>query len=200
MNGVDAAPSPAAISAGAAARVGRADDRLRRSAGDDEHGHNDRSALSTMACLLLFAGLDPNLTGRQAQLVMIALGALIVVRSFYIGLTWLERRKDLADVRAAIASIAPGTRVLTARRYPDDLVYNSSPERLLPGRYPTDNHLPALLLIERRASWLVNSRVSANIACLAQPLMSMSLTDTASASSRVTARDFHLCRMNRFVT
>jgi hypothetical protein len=108
---------------------------------------------STMACLLLFAGLEPNLTGRQARLVMVTLGALIVVRSAYVGSTWLDHRKDLAELRAAIASIAPGTRVLASRSYPDEPVYASSPERLLPRLYPTDSHLPALLLIERHAFW-----------------------------------------------
>ena len=90
---------------------------------------------------------------RQARLTMAVFGALIVVRSAYVGATWLDHRKDLAEVRAAIANIAPGTRVLAARSFPDELVYAASPERLLPGLYPTDSHLPALLLIERRAFW-----------------------------------------------
>ncbi len=107
---------------------------------------------STMACLLLFAGLEPNLTARQVRLTMAVFGALIVVRSAYVGSTWIDHRKDLAEVRAAIASVAPGTRVLAARSFPEELVYASS-ERLLPGLYPLDSHLPALLLIERRAFW-----------------------------------------------
>jgi hypothetical protein len=108
---------------------------------------------STMACLLVFAGLEPNLTARQARLATAVLGSLIVVRSAYVGSTWIDHRKDLAEIRAAIADIAPGTRVLAARSYPDEPVYASQPERLLPGLYPTDSHLPALLLIERRAFW-----------------------------------------------
>jgi len=108
---------------------------------------------STMACFLLFAGLEPNLTARQARLTTAVLGSLIVVRSAYVGSTWIDHRKDLAEVRAAIAGVAPGTRVLAARSFPDELVYASRPERLLPGLYPTDSHLPALLLIERRAFW-----------------------------------------------
>jgi hypothetical protein len=108
----------------------------------------------TMACLLLFAGLEPNLTGGQARLVLAVLGALIVVRSTYVGATWINHRKDLAEVRAAIADVAPGTRVLAARSYPDEVVYHTpAPERLVPRLYPTDSHLPALLLIERRAFW-----------------------------------------------
>jgi hypothetical protein len=108
---------------------------------------------STMACLLLFAGLEPKLAGRQAQLVMAVLGAVILVRSVYFGSTWIDHRKDLAEVRAAIANIAPGTRILATRSYPDELIYASTPERLIPGLYPTDNHLPALALIERHAFW-----------------------------------------------
>lgn len=108
---------------------------------------------STMACLLLFAGLEPDLTMRQARLVTAVFGALIVVRTAYVGATWFDHRKDLAEFRAAIANVAPGTRVLATRSYPDEIVYASTPERLLPGLYPTDNHLPALLLIERRAFW-----------------------------------------------
>jgi hypothetical protein len=107
----------------------------------------------TMACYLLFAGLEPNLNRRQAQAVLAVFGALILVRSFYIGATWIDHRKDLAEVRAAISGIAPGTRVLASRSYPDHIIYMSPPERAMPRLYPTDDHLAALLLIERRAYW-----------------------------------------------
>jgi hypothetical protein len=107
----------------------------------------------TMACYLLFAGLEPCLTRRQAQVVLAVFGALIVVRSGYVGATWIDHRKDLAEVRAAIAGIAPGTRVLASRSYPDQMIYIKPPERAMPGLYPTDDHLAALLLIERRAYW-----------------------------------------------
>ena len=74
------------------------------------------------------------------------LGLLLVLRSGVVGLAWYDHRQDLADLRAAIASVPPSAKVLAAE--------GEAPDRLvMPGLYRLDSHLPALLLIERRAFW-----------------------------------------------
>ena len=104
-----------------------------------------------MMGLLLFAGVQPRLTAREDAFVAFAVGFLIAIRSFHIGSTWIDHRQDLADVRAAIAKVEPGSRVLAARGRPGHIVGNEPEERALPGIYRLDGHLAALLISERKA-------------------------------------------------
>lgn len=104
-----------------------------------------------MMGLLLFAGIQPRLTVREGAFAALALGALIAVRSFHIGSTWIDHRQDLAEVRAAIAMVEPGSRVLAARGRPGHVVGAEPEERALPGIYRLDGHLAALLTSERKA-------------------------------------------------
>jgi hypothetical protein len=106
-----------------------------------------------MIGLLLFAGIQPHLSARQATLTGLVFAALIVLRSGYVGTTWFDHRHDLADLRAAIAEVQPGTRVLAARGQPGYMADLQPANRALPGVYRLDGHLAALLLIERRAFW-----------------------------------------------
>lgn len=108
---------------------------------------------AVMIGLLLFAGVAPELDDRQALFAGVAIGALILGRSLYIGSTWIDHRQDLAEVRAAIAAVEPGTRVILARGHAGDEPNMGPAERHLPGLYRMDNHLAALLVIERRAFW-----------------------------------------------
>lgn len=107
---------------------------------------------AVMIGLLLFGGLQPRRLPFPA-IVATAIGALIVVRSVYIGMMWFNHRHDLADVRAAMAMVEPGARVLVARGRPGYLTDVQPPERALPGLYRLDGHIAALLVIERRAFW-----------------------------------------------
>jgi hypothetical protein len=104
-----------------------------------------------MMGLLLFAGVQPRLTVRESAFAAFAVGLLIAVRSFHIGSTWIDHRQDLADVRAAIAKVEPGSRVLAARGRPGHIVGTEPEERALPGIYRLDGHLGALLVAERKA-------------------------------------------------
>jgi hypothetical protein len=108
---------------------------------------------AVMAGLLLFAGIRPRIPSRDAVFAGIVIGTLIVLRSSYIGMTWVDHRRDLADVRAAIADVPPGARVLAARGEPGNVITTDPAERSLPAVYRLDGHLAALLLIERRAFW-----------------------------------------------
>jgi hypothetical protein len=105
-----------------------------------------------MIGLLLFAGVQPRLPPHP-EILVIVVGAFIVLRSGYIGMTWFDHRHDLADVRAAIAKVEPGARVLLARGQPGNLTDVRPPERALPAINRLDGNMAALLVIERDAFW-----------------------------------------------
>ncbi len=106
-----------------------------------------------MIGLLLFAGIQPNLGRREAIATGLLVAAFILLRSGYVGTTWISNRQDLADLRAAIAQVQPGARVLVARGRPGDQADPKPANRALPGIYRLDGHLAGLLVIERRAFW-----------------------------------------------
>jgi hypothetical protein len=106
-----------------------------------------------MMGLLLFAGMQPHWTACEAAVTSSAIAALILVRSIYVGATWIDHRRDLDDLRAAIAHVQPGSLVLVARGQPGYLTDVRPQERALPGIYRLDGHLAALLVIERKAFW-----------------------------------------------
>lgn len=109
--------------------------------------------LALMIGLVVFASMDPRLGRREAAVVGVLFAALIGLRSFYISSTWIGHRADLADIRAAIASVAPGQKVLVARGQPGNVLETPKPARALPRVYRLDGHLGALLAIERKAFW-----------------------------------------------
>jgi hypothetical protein len=100
--------------------------------------------LALMFGLLLFAGIAP--APPRPKLWALLLALLLVLRTGVVAQNWIAHRQDLADLRAAIAFVPPGAKVLAAQ--------GEAPDRLvMPGLYRLDSHLPALLLIERRAFW-----------------------------------------------
>jgi hypothetical protein len=101
----------------------------------------------------LFAGLQPHLSGRRAASVGALLGALTVLRRAEVGAGWIDHRRDLAELRAAIAQVEPGARVLAASGALTQIDDGDRRERVLPGVHRVDTHLAALLVIERRAFW-----------------------------------------------
>ena len=73
-----------------------------------------------------------------------------------VALAWHGHRHDIADLRAVIATVEPGARVLVASVSPEeapDYWQNVPLSRQLSKGIRLDHHLPALLLIERRAFW-----------------------------------------------
>ncbi len=109
--------------------------------------------LATMMGLLLFAALQPRLSARQAAYACGVFGVLTVLRCIDVGAGWLDHRRDLAELRGAIAQVEPGARVLAASGEPAQVGDEDRPERNLPGVHRVDTHLAALLVIERRAFW-----------------------------------------------
>lgn len=112
--------------------------------------------LPVLMGFLLFAGLQPSLS-RQAGIALAAtLGVLLIVRVVYVDEVWSDHRRDLADLRATYASVEAGAKVLavTAGRTESEDYWAAEPSgRKLPFFYRTDEHLPALMLIERHAFW-----------------------------------------------
>jgi hypothetical protein len=110
--------------------------------------------LALMFVLLIFAGMQPRVTRRQGVLFGLVLATLIAGRTGYVAASWIDHRRDVANVRAAIADVKPGSRVMVARGHPGYKTAGvSPPERALPGMYRLDGNLGALLVIERRAFW-----------------------------------------------
>jgi hypothetical protein len=85
---------------------------------------------------------------------------VFLIRIIIIGIAWTEHNADLADLRRIIAPIEPGRSVLTVQtrgeRRRSVLVQGKALEwrgtsRFLTNGMPTFWHLPALVVIERRA-------------------------------------------------
>jgi len=83
----------------------------------------------------------------------VILAALIGLRSGYIASVWASHRENLAELRSAIAKVEPGKRVLVARGYPIEPPPGVPAAWVLPGIGWLQSHMPALLVIERRAFW-----------------------------------------------
>jgi hypothetical protein len=113
--------------------------------------------LPTMILLLVFAGLQPSVPGRIAAVGLLVAGVtLLLVRTATIAATWFDHRHDLAAFRATIAPLTPGARVLVVTAVPAATPERLASEpigRLIPGLFRTDEHMAALMLIERRAFW-----------------------------------------------
>ncbi len=110
-----------------------------------------------MLGFLLFGGMIPvAVPPRVARAIAVAMVALFAVRMVALGGVWLAHNDDLADLRAVTASVAPGSAVFVTTVTPEeapDYWDNGPTARRLSNGLRTDAHLPALLLIERRAWW-----------------------------------------------
>jgi hypothetical protein len=110
--------------------------------------------LPVMLGLLLFAGLRPRPPPRLAAVTGLALGSLLVLRSAALAQVWAGHGHDLAQLRATIAAIEPGSRVLvaTARREATPAYWASGPRSRVITRFrTTEEHLGSLVVLERRA-------------------------------------------------
>jgi hypothetical protein len=79
-----------------------------------------------------------------------------MIRMGVVGYAWHEHQHDVTELRAVIASVQPGVRVMTAEVSPEAApkYWRDVPlSRRLSFGFRLDSHLPALLLIERHAYW-----------------------------------------------
>jgi hypothetical protein len=107
--------------------------------------------IAVMMALLLFGGVMPRIGRRHAVVAGLVFAALIVLRTAYVATSWWDGRHDVADLRAAIAPVQPGARVLVMRGDNGSGTEVDVPTRALPGVHRLDGNLAALLVIERRA-------------------------------------------------
>jgi len=112
--------------------------------------------LPVMMALLFFAGVEPKISRRAGFAVAGVVAALLVMRTADVAAAWREHRSDLAELRATYAPVEPGAKVLvlTAALAASDAYLGAEPRgRFVPFLYRTDDHLPGLMLIEKRAFW-----------------------------------------------
>jgi hypothetical protein len=106
---------------------------------------------------LLFAAVLPIRLDRRITISATCLfAALFVARMGIIGCAWHEQQRDVTDLRAVIASVPPGARVMVTEVTPAaaaDYWRYVPLGRMLSVGLALDTHLPALLLIEHRAYW-----------------------------------------------
>lgn len=111
--------------------------------------------VAIMLGCLLFAVTDPVRLPRR-QTVAACLAALFLTRMAVVTEVWTEYRRDLAAVRAVIATVPPGARVYQMDNPPESASesQNAAPRgRRLSNGLSTNWHLSALLLIEHGAFW-----------------------------------------------
>jgi PIN domain nuclease of toxin-antitoxin system len=107
-----------------------------------------------MLGLLLFAGLDPRLPRRVAPIAAAVLALLVPLRAAAVAQAWTAHEADLAALRASIAAVEPGSRVLVATAQADatPAYWRDGPRSRTVTRFaPTGQHLGALLPLERGA-------------------------------------------------
>jgi hypothetical protein len=106
---------------------------------------------------LVFAAVLPvHLTRAAASSAAGVFIVLFAIRMGVIGYAWYEHRHDLAELRAVMTPVPPGTRVMTVEVSPATApgYWQSVPlSRMLSFGLRLDSHMPALLLIEHRAYW-----------------------------------------------
>jgi hypothetical protein len=104
----------------------------------------------------LFAAIYP--VSPDPSKFTIACVALFAIRMAVVAQVWADHRHDLAELRAAIVAVPPGSKVYFTNvpREEAPAYWDAGPRaRLLSNGLRADYHMPALLLIERGAFWPV---------------------------------------------
>jgi hypothetical protein len=113
--------------------------------------------LPIMAGFLLFAGTEADIRSRRAAGFVAALFAVLIVgRTAEIARVWSLHDAEIADFRRVIAPVGAGDRVLVvqAERNGDPTAMVNNPDSVRAMRNNDSSmHLPALLVIERKAFW-----------------------------------------------
>jgi hypothetical protein len=110
-----------------------------------------------LAGFLLFAGTFPRIgSARTGRLMLAAFAVAILARTFVIALDWSGHDAQIADFRQVIEPVRPGDRVLVVQTEknadPNAMVNRPDSVRAMVENDAT-MHLPALLVIERKAFW-----------------------------------------------
>nr|WP_294543698.1 hypothetical protein [uncultured Rhodopila sp.] len=115
--------------------------------------------------LLIFAGIRPERLSRHAEsLAMCGFALLLLVRISLVAFVWHAHGAEVADIRRAIAPVAPGEKVAVISVPDED---HPKPDSLDTTEFPShwravgrrhlgrdyDLHIASLLITERRAFW-----------------------------------------------
>ena len=138
-------------------------DPARRSAGDAHRGKPSRCfwyqyPILATVCRRFVMHAFPPAIARAYRAAAAACAVLFAVRMAVVAVAWSDHRRDLAELRAVIATVPPGAKVYFTNVPRDEApaYWNAGPlSRRLSNTLRTDYHLPALLLIERGAFWPV---------------------------------------------
>jgi hypothetical protein len=119
--------------------------------------YNLDTRFAVMLGFMLFAGFVPTgwpTTFRSAAIASLVL--LFVARMALLTTAWAEHTADIADLRTVLAPVQPGQAVYVTEAGLDEApaYWDANPRwRRLSNGQRTDEHLGALILIERRAYW-----------------------------------------------
>jgi hypothetical protein len=106
---------------------------------------------------LMFCGVAPaGFRPRTAKLLMAGVAALFLVRMAILSDVWAGHNQDLAQLRAVLAHVQPGSRVFVTDVKPEEnpeYWENADRARWLSNGLRMDPHWAALVLIERQAWW-----------------------------------------------
>jgi hypothetical protein len=120
-------------------------------------GQNIDIRFIVMAALLLFAGILPQRLPRMMAFGCAAVFVgLFAARMTILAMVWHASAADIADLRSIITAVPPGSAVFIASVTPEETpqYWNNAPRwRRLSNGQREDIHMPALLMIERRAFW-----------------------------------------------
>ena len=110
-----------------------------------------------MLALLLFAGVLPERLPR-ALIVVGAVGfvGLFAARMTVLAMAWYGSAIDVAELRAVIAPVAPGSAVFVTSVVPHEALQywrNAPTWRRLANGQRQDVHMPALVMVDRHAFW-----------------------------------------------
>ncbi|MDB5396225.1 MAG: hypothetical protein JWM91_3731 [Rhodospirillales bacterium] len=115
------------------------------------------SRVSLMLALVVAAGLQPPAMSMwQLGSIAAPLAAALIAEVISIGTVWHDHEAVVADLRASVAAVPPGSKVLTVSAPFDPAApyWQAAPPGLTAfGIFRIDSHLPALLAIDRRAFW-----------------------------------------------
>jgi hypothetical protein len=110
--------------------------------------------IPVMMGFLLFAATLPRVPRNAGTAIFLAFAAMFVARMSLISRVWVDAQQDVADVRAVLPAVTPGSRVLAV----DALVDTSNGpivrSRSLAHDYPNSFwHYASFAFIDRRAFW-----------------------------------------------
>lgn len=110
---------------------------------------------AVMFGFVMFALAAPRLPPRAGCLAAVAVIGVFAARTLVVGETWHAHERELAELRAVMAPLRPGSRVLLATVAKSDApdYWRHAPGQTLSDGTRVDLHVAALMLIERHAFW-----------------------------------------------